>query len=84
MKLNIKVVPKASKNAIAGWLGEELKITVTAAPEKGKANQAVIELLAEALSLPKSSITIVAGHASARKTVDVAGIDAQALKERLS
>ena len=74
MKLKIKVVPKASKNAIAGWLGDELKIMVTAAPEKGKANKAVVEILSKALQLPKQSVKIIAGATSPRKIVELCGI----------
>lgn len=84
MKLKLKVVPKASRNAVAGWLGDELKIMVTAAPEKGKANQAVIQVLAKTLNLPKQQIVITAGHASARKTVTLDGIENGAtLRQRL-
>ena len=74
MKLKIKVIPKASKNAIVGWLGDELKIMVTAAPEKGKANKAVVEVLARALQLPKHSVQIVAGSTSARKIIELCDI----------
>lgn len=75
MKLKIKVIPKASKNAIAGWLGDELKIMVTAAPEKGKANKAVVKILSKALQLPKQSIRITAGATSPRKMVELCGLD---------
>ncbi|MBV8062463.1 MAG: DUF167 domain-containing protein, partial [Nevskia sp.] len=49
--LELKVSPKASRNAITGFLGEALKVAVTAAPERGKANEAAEELLAKALDL---------------------------------
>ena len=45
MKLKIKVVPKSSRNSVAGWVGDTLKLCVNAAPEKGKANLAAQELL---------------------------------------
>lgn len=83
MRLKIKVVPKASRNAVAGWLGDELKVLVTSAPEKGKANQAVIAVLAEALGLPEQAITITKGQTSPRKTVGLEGIDAAELRRRL-
>ena len=84
MKLKLKVVPKASRNAVTGWLGEELKMMVTAVPEKGKANQAVIKLLAKTLGLPKQDISITSGHSSTCKTVVIAAIaDTAELKKRL-
>ena len=84
MKLKLKVVPKASRNAVVGWLRDELKVMVTAAPEKGKANQAVIAVLAKTLGLAKQHIVISSGHSSARKTVDISGIaDEDALRQRL-
>jgi len=71
MKLHLKVVPKASRDRIVGWIGDRLKVAVTAAPERGRANEAVIDLLAEALELPRSRVRIVAGSASPLKTVEL-------------
>ena len=73
MKLPLKVVPKASRNRVVGWVGERLKIQVTAAPERGKANGAVVEVLAEALGVPPARIRIVAGETSPLKTVEIDG-----------
>jgi uncharacterized protein (TIGR00251 family) len=72
-RLQLKVVPKASADRIVGWMGERLKIQVRAAPERGRANRAVVELLAEALGLPRSSIRITAGETSPQKTVQIQG-----------
>jgi uncharacterized protein (TIGR00251 family) len=84
MRLKIKVIPKASKNGIAGWLGDELKVMVTAAAEKGKANKAVIAMLAQTLQLPKQAIRITAGQTSAHKTLELDNIDARELQQRLT
>lgn len=84
MKLKLKVAPKASRNAITGWLADELKIMVTAPPEKGKANKAVIEVLAAGLDVPKQAITIVGGHTSVRKTVEIMGLDENELRLRFN
>ncbi len=73
MNLPLKVVPKASRNRVVGWVGERLKVQVTAAPERGKANDAVVEVLAEALGLPPARIRIVAGQTSPLKTVEIDG-----------
>ena len=68
MRLELKVVPKASRDRVVGWLGDRLKVQVRAAPERGKANAAVEALLAEILG---AAVRIVAGEASPLKTVDV-------------
>jgi uncharacterized protein (TIGR00251 family) len=81
--LDLKVSPKASRNAITGWLGETLKVSVTAAPERGKANDAVEILLAEALGLPRSAVRVVAGQTSRGKRVEIPGLEPAALRDRL-
>lgn len=83
MRLQLKVTPKGGRNAINGWMGDTLKLSVTAAPEKGKANQAVIELLADVLHLPKSAFTILRGDTSAQKLIEIAGLDEGEILRRL-
>jgi hypothetical protein len=83
-RLAVKVSPKASRNAILGWLGEALKLSVTAAPERGKANEAVEELLAEALNLAKRRVSVVSGHTQSRKLVQVEGLSDAELRARLN
>src|SRR5215831_14537879 len=73
MILQLKVVPKASRNRVVGWVGERLKVQVTAAPERGKANDAVIEVLAEALGISRQQLRIVAGETSPLKTIEIHG-----------
>ena len=75
MQLALKIVPRASRDRVAGWIGDRLKLQVTAAPERGRANDAVAALLAETLGLPRSCVRIVAGHGSPQK---IAEIDAPA------
>jgi len=70
----LKVVPGASRSAIAGWLGDRLKVRVSAPPEQGKANQAVCHTLAKALGVSPRAVEIVAGHTSAEKTVEILGV----------
>jgi uncharacterized protein (TIGR00251 family) len=79
-RLKVKVVPGSSRDQIAGWLGDALKINVTAPPERGKANEAVIELVAERLGLPASDVEIVTGHGAPMKELSIRGIDSDALK----
>ena len=71
VSLQIKVVPKSSRDRVLGWMGDRLKVAVTAAPEKGKANAAVVALLAEVLGVARSKVAIVSGEASALKTISV-------------
>ena len=72
LTLSLKVIPKASKNEIVGLLDDgSLKVKVTAAPEKGKANAAVCELLADAFGVPKRNVTIVSGETARTKTVTI-------------
>lgn len=73
--LAVKVVPNASRTAIAGLLGDALKIKVAQPPEDGKANRAVEQLLAATLRLPHASVSVVAGHTRPRKTLQITGID---------
>ena len=80
----VRVHPRARKNAITGTLGDALKLSLTAPPAEGRANQACVEFLAEVLRLPRSSVTIAAGPASRNKVVRVAGLTASALQQRLS
>jgi hypothetical protein len=82
--LKIKVVPGSSRNHIAGWLGESLKIRVTANPEKGKANDAVVSLLADTLRIPKHGITLSSGASSPRKIFKISGLSQSEIKSRLS
>ncbi len=77
----MKVHPRAKRNAIAGEMGEALKIALTAPPVEGRANQALIEFLAEVLRLPKSSVSIASGQSSRNKVVRVRGVKAAQVEE---
>ena len=80
---SVKVHPRARKNAVTGELGEALKVSVTAPPAEGRANQALVEFLAELLQLPRASVTIAAGQSSRNKVVRVRGLSAAQVEERL-
>ena len=74
--LRVRVQPRARANVVKGWRGEALSVSVSAAPEGGKANRAVIALLADALAVPPSSISLVRGAASRDKWFNLpAGTD---------
>lgn len=83
----VRVTPKGGRNRIEGVVADadgtrRLRLTVTAAPEGGRANAAVIALLAKALKLPKSCMSIAAGARARTKTVLVAG-DPRAILARI-
>ena len=79
----VKVHPRAKKNAITGEVGEALKLSLTAPPADGKANEACIEFFAKLLKVPRSSVTIAAGHTSRNKVIRVAGLSAEEVRKRL-
>ena len=80
---SVKVHPRARKHAVTGQVGDALKVSLTAPPAEGRANQALIEFLAELLQLPRSSVTIAAGQSSRNKVVRVRGLSAAQVEERL-
>ncbi len=77
--LNVKVVPGAKKNRVAGRYGDGVKVQVSAPPEGGKANAAVIEVLAASLGVKANQVQVIRGHTQPRKVVEVTGVDAAVL-----
>jgi uncharacterized protein (TIGR00251 family) len=82
--LSIRAQPRARKSAITGIHAGSLKVAVTAAPEKGKANDAILKLLAQALGLRGAQLTIASGASSSQKRVLVTGISAAELTQRVA
>lgn len=74
-------MPRASKNQIAGMEGNEVKIRLNAPPVEGKANEALVRFLAEALGVSRAQIEIVAGHSSRHKVVRVRGVTAKQIEQ---
>lgn len=83
VKLKLKVIPGAKTEGVVGWLGDALKVRVTAPPEHGKANAAVECLVCEVLSLPRGAALIVAGKSSSRKVAEISGLTQAELRRRL-
>jgi hypothetical protein len=81
--LTIKVQPRARKNALIGELAGALKIAVTAPPVDGRANDACVTLLAAALKVPRSAVTITSGQSGRVKVIHVRGIATEELRKRL-
>jgi len=82
-RLRIKVVPRSSRDEVVGWLGDALKIKVTAPPKKGRANEAVVALLADRLGLSAAALAVVGGHSSPTKVIAITGIDDRAIRNVL-
>ena len=81
--LSVQAQPKAGKNRIVGIHDGRLKVAVTQAPEKGKANFALVKVLASALGLRRSQIELVSGATSSKKTFLITGVEMQELRRCL-
>lgn len=81
---SVKVQPRARKNAITGIVGDALKLSLTAPPVEGKANQAVIDFLADFFDIPRSSVTIASGKTNRLKMVNIRGARLENLQQRLA
>ena len=75
MLLHVKVVPGSSRDRVVGRYGDAIKVQVSAAPEKGKANAAVIKVLAEFFGLKPSQVCLIGGAGNPRKQFRLSGLD---------
>ena len=82
--LPVKAQPGGRRNAVCGEHDGHLKVSVTQAPEKGKANKAIIEVLCNALALRKSQVELVSGETREQKRFLVRDIDAEDLADRIA
>jgi len=82
--LRVRVRPKAKRDDLRGVRAGALLVAVTAPPERGKANRALIGVLARAFGLPKGAIEIIAGKTSPEKVIRLRGVTQKQLKERLA
>ena len=83
-RLQLRVSPGAATPEIVGRYGSAWKVRVTQPPEDGKANAALVRLLADTLALASQDVAIVAGHSSRDKIVAVTGIDQDEVERRLA
>ena len=81
--LPLRVVAGARRSEVVGRLGEAWKLRVKAAPERGRANEEVIRLLARTLGVRESAVRIVRGHGGPDKLVEVDGLSLEASERRL-
>jgi uncharacterized protein len=83
--IRVRVQPRASRDEIVGWRADDvLGVRVTAAPVEGQANAAVARLVATALSLPRSAVTVARGERGRDKVLRVAGLSAEDVRARLT
>ncbi len=81
--LRLKVTPSASRDAVVGWQGDVLRVHVRAPAQRGKANDAVLRLLADALGVERRRLRIVRGETSRQKVVSVDGLEQAEIRVRL-
>ena len=79
----VKIVPGSSRTAACGLLNGMLKIKISAPPERGKANRALLDFLAKQLGVKKNTVALISGHISPVKYVQVSGISAETLLKKL-
>jgi uncharacterized protein YggU (UPF0235/DUF167 family) len=82
-RLRLRVLPGSRRGEIAGRYAEGWKVRVPAAPERGRANAALLRLLSSVLRVPAATLSVVSGHASRDKVVELRGLDAAEAARRL-
>jgi uncharacterized protein (TIGR00251 family) len=82
-RLRLRVSPGAARSGVVGRHGDGWKVRVAAAPEAGRANDAVVQLLADTLDVPRSDVTLVSGHGGRDKIVQLAEADLADVERRL-
>ncbi len=83
-RLRLRVIPGAARSGIAGRHGEAWKLRIAQAPERGKANIAVLDLLSSALRVSRKQIELVRGESARDKVVTVTGLSLEDAEERLA
>jgi len=82
--LSLRVQPRASRNAVAGWTGDTLNIRLMAPPVEGAANAACLKFLADLLDLPPAQLEILRGDRSRNKVIRITGLSKEEVHARLS
>ena len=83
VRLIVRAQPGASRSEVVGWQGETLRVRVQAPPLEGRANAAVIELLAKALGVPRRCVRLERGETSREKVIAVDDLDEAEIRRRL-
>ncbi len=82
-RLTVRVTPKAGRDAVDIGEDGEIRVRVGAQPKEGEANEAVCKVMAKALGLPSSRVTVAAGHTSRTKFLAIEGLEREEAMERL-
>jgi uncharacterized protein (TIGR00251 family) len=83
-RLRLRVSPGGRRAEIVGRHGDAWKVRVTEAPEQGRANEAVVRLLADTLAVPRNAVTVVSGHTGRDKIVELDGVGPALAEQRLA
>lgn len=82
-RISVNVSPGAARSEVVGRHGEGWRVRIAATPERGRANEELVGLLATALGIPRAQVRVVAGQTSRRKIVEVVGLDSAAVERLL-
>ena len=82
-RINLRVQPGARRNEVVGLVEGVLRVRVTSPAQRGKANRALVELLADRLGVPRGRIHVLRGHASREKVIAVVGLGQEEALDRL-
>ena len=83
-RIGVHVQPMTRRSQVMGFVDGVLRVRLLAAPVEGRANEALVKLLAERLGVPRSRVAILRGMASRNKVVEVAGLDDEEVRRRLA
>jgi uncharacterized protein (TIGR00251 family) len=83
VRLRVRVAAGARRSEVLGRLGDAWKLSVRAAPERGRANAEVVRLLAERLGVARADVRVVAGHTARDKVVELDGLEQTEVEQRL-
>ena len=82
-RIEVRLTPRGGRDRIDGWEGTVLRVRVAAPPAEGRANESMVRLVAKALGVPPSRITLVAGTQSRTKVIEVDGLTAEEIRARI-
>jgi uncharacterized protein (TIGR00251 family) len=82
--LELKVIPNAPRDEIAGWMGDTLKVKIHAPALEGRANDALLDFIARQLGVPRRQVSLLRGDKSRHKVLRLDGLDAAAVRAKLT